>query len=203
MMGLFRSSPTEPEINNMVQSPIKPITLEDFLTQPETKPAKEYLHGQIIQKPMPQGEHSRIQNKLSTKIDAVIEEQKAGLAFTELRCTFGGVTIVPDISVFQWERIPRQENGRIANSFPLAPDWIIEILSPGQSQTQVMKTILHTLEEGTQLCWLIDPAEDTVIVYAPGNKFSLFTEENTRLPTPDFVENFQLTAPEIFTWLTP
>ena len=44
----------------MVQAPPKPITLEDFLAQPETKPASEYLDGKISQKPMPQGEHSRI-----------------------------------------------------------------------------------------------------------------------------------------------
>ena len=32
-------------------------TLEEFLQLPETEPASEYIHGQINQKPMPQGEH--------------------------------------------------------------------------------------------------------------------------------------------------
>nr|WP_313887541.1 Uma2 family endonuclease [Nodosilinea sp. LEGE 07088] len=45
----------------MVQSPPKPITLEEFLDLPETKPASEYIDGQIIPKPMPQGKHSTIQ----------------------------------------------------------------------------------------------------------------------------------------------
>lgn len=36
----------------------KPLTLEEFLKLPETKPASEYVNGKIIQKPMPQGEHS-------------------------------------------------------------------------------------------------------------------------------------------------
>jgi len=45
----------------MVQTPIKPITLAEFLTQPETQPAQEYLDEQIYTKPMPQGQHSRIQ----------------------------------------------------------------------------------------------------------------------------------------------
>ncbi len=187
----------------MVQSPVKPLTLEEFLTQPETKPASEFINGQVIQKPMPQGEHSRIQNKLSTKIETAIEPEKIGLVFTELRCTFAGRAIVPDIAVFQWDNIPRKDNGRIANSFPIAPDWMIEILSPGQSQTQVMKKILNALEHGTQLGWLIDPSEDAVIIYFPDNKVSLFIDEDESLPTPDFVGDFQLTAPEIFAWLTP
>jgi Uma2 family endonuclease len=42
----------------MVQTPSKPITLDKFLQQPETKPASEYIDGHIIQKPMPQGQHS-------------------------------------------------------------------------------------------------------------------------------------------------
>lgn len=40
---------------------IKPkLSLEEFLAQPETKPASELINGDILQKPMPQGEHSRI-----------------------------------------------------------------------------------------------------------------------------------------------
>lgn len=41
--------------NLMVQTPTKILTLEEFLEQPETEPASEYIDGQIIQKPMPQG----------------------------------------------------------------------------------------------------------------------------------------------------
>jgi Uma2 family endonuclease len=41
----------------MVQTPIKTITLEEFLKLPETEPASEYIDGEIVQKPMPQGEH--------------------------------------------------------------------------------------------------------------------------------------------------
>lgn len=33
----------------MVKSPTKPLTLEDFLNLPETKPSSEYINGQIIQ----------------------------------------------------------------------------------------------------------------------------------------------------------
>jgi len=33
---------------------VQKLTLEEFLKLPETKPASEYIGGQIIQKPMPQ-----------------------------------------------------------------------------------------------------------------------------------------------------
>ncbi len=44
----------------MITTPSKNITLEEFLTLLETKPASEYINGKIVQKPIPQGEHSTI-----------------------------------------------------------------------------------------------------------------------------------------------
>ncbi len=108
-------------------------TLEEFLKLPETKPAREYIDGIIYQKPMPQGKHSRLQTRLSTAINQAGEPKKLALALTELRCTFAGRSIVPDIAVFEWQRIPLDENGQIANRFEIPPDWTIEILSPEQS----------------------------------------------------------------------
>jgi Uma2 family endonuclease len=90
----------------MVQTPSKAATLEEFLKLPETKPASEYIEGQIIQKPMPQGKHSTIQGELSTAINAVLKPQRIARAFPELRCTFGDRSTVPDVSVFVWDRIP-------------------------------------------------------------------------------------------------
>lgn len=186
----------------MVQSPVKTLTLEEFLTLPDTKPTSEYINGQIIQKPMPKGEHSLIQTDLAAFINVIVKPKKIARAFTELRCHFAERAIVPDIAVFTWERIPQTENGRIANSFPIAPDWIIEILSPEQNQTKLTQKILNALKHGTEIGWLIDPEAEAVIVYFQEGKIALFTEESKPLPVPNFIENFQLTAPEIFDWLT-
>ena len=116
----------------MVQAPKKAIALEDFLCLPETKPASEYIDGQIIQKTMPKGKHSTLQIEFATVINTATKPKRIARAFPELRCTFDGSSIVPDIAVFMWERIPTDENGELANVFPLAPDWTIEILSPNQ-----------------------------------------------------------------------
>jgi Uma2 family endonuclease len=37
----------------MTQARAKPLTLQAFLELPETKPASEYIDGQVIQKPIP------------------------------------------------------------------------------------------------------------------------------------------------------
>lgn len=185
----------------MVQTPSKILTLEEFLQLPETNPASEYIDGQIIQKPMPKGEHSFIQTELPSAINAVLRAKKIARAATELRCTFGGRSTVPDISVFIWDRIPRKEDGSVANDFTIPPDWTIEILSPDQSQTKVVKNILHCLKHGTQLGWLIDPSEKTVFVYAPHHPGDFFDEPEQIIPVPDFAKDLQLTVQQLFDWL--
>ncbi len=84
----------------MVQTPIRSIDLETFLKLPETKPASEFIDGEIIQKPMPQGKHSTIQRDLVNAIDSTPKPGKIARAYPELRCTFGGRSIVPDAAVF-------------------------------------------------------------------------------------------------------
>ncbi|PSB29939.1 Uma2 family endonuclease [Stenomitos frigidus] len=193
----------------MVQTPAKSLTLETFLQLPETNPASEYVNGQIIQKPMPQGKYSGIQGESVNAINAVVRPQKVARAFPELRCTFGGRSTVPDVTVFVWQRIPRDADGTVANVFELAPDWTIffqkryanEILSPEQSQTKITRNILHCLKHGTQLGWLIDPQEQFILVYTPPNQVALFDEPDDILPIPAFAVGLQLTVGTLFGWL--
>lgn len=185
----------------MVTTPTQPITLAAFLELPETKPASEYIDGQITQKPMPQGEHSTLQRDLTQALDSQLSPRKIARAYPELRCTFGGRSIVPDISVYQWGRIPRQPNGRVANRFELCPDWSIEILSPDQNQTKVTRNILHCLEYGTEMGWLIDSEESCILVYQPNQTPKFFDQPQTLLPTPHFVSGVELTVERLFSWL--
>lgn len=185
----------------MVKTPTKNLTLEEFLHLPETKPASEYINNQILQKPMPQGKHSRIQGELILVINSIAKNRRIALAFPELRCTFGGRSIVPDVAVFAWERIPLDENGDIANVFKSYPDWTIEILSPDQNHTKVTGNILHCLNHGTRLGWLMDPDERSVIVYPSGQQPELFDQEEDILPVSDLVADLQLTVGDVFGWL--
>jgi Uma2 family endonuclease len=169
------------------------LTLADFLALPETKPASEFMDGEIVQKPMPQGKHSAIRSELI---------QKLARAFPELRCTFSGRSIVPDITVFKTDRIPRDPDGTVANDFDIAPDWTIEILSPDQSQTKVVKNIVHCLKNGTTIGWLIDPADRTIFAYYPNGTMEIFDTPEARLPVPEFAQSIALTVGDIFGWLT-
>lgn len=195
----------------MVQTPARSLTLEEFLQLPDTEPGSEYIDGRIIQKPMPQGEHSAIQTELASAINLVVKPKQIARAFSELRCiysarsrathVYGGRSIVPDISVFLWSRIPRKENGGVANVFSIAPDWTIKILSPDQSQTRVTKNILHCLKHRTQMGWLIDPEEKSIFVYLPDQPTAFYDEPDAQLPVPEFARDFKLSVKNLFNWL--
>jgi Uma2 family endonuclease len=190
----------------MVQAPKPPVrsaslTLADFLAMPETKPASEFIDGEILQKPMPKGRHSIIQRELTFAIDRPLTEMNRARAFPELRCTFGGRSVVPDITVFKSERIPRDADGIVANDFMVAPDWTIEILSPDQSQTKVVKNIVHCLKHGALMGWLIDPEERSVFVYYPNREMDVLDEPEALLPMPEFAADLGLTIGELFGWL--
>jgi len=45
------------------------ISLAEFLLLPETKPASEYIDGQVYQKPMPQFQHSIFQAEIVNSIN--------------------------------------------------------------------------------------------------------------------------------------
>ena len=207
-------------------------TLEEFLELPETKPASEYIDGKIQQKPMPQGKHSRLRTCLSTAINQQGKVKKLAYAscsiastrgtratafrvFTELRCTFAGRSIVPDIAVFEWQNIPLDDNGQIANKFKIAPDWTIKILSPDgrhklpnairetrpqQSANRVIRKILFCLQNGTELGYLVDVDDESVTVFQP-DRLPEVKEKQDILPVLDVLQNWQLTVEEVFNWL--
>jgi Uma2 family endonuclease len=183
----------------MSASAIGAITLEQFLKFPETKPASEYIDGEILQKPMPKGRHSRMQGKLCAAINQAAEGQKIAYAFPELRCSFGGRSIVPDIAVFLWERIPFTAAGEVPDDFGVPPDWTIEILSPQQNANRVIGNILHCLNHGCSLGWFVDPDGPSILAFARDRQPVLFRGGEVLPVLPDV--GLTPTAEEVFGWL--
>ncbi|MTJ51690.1 Uma2 family endonuclease [Anabaena sp. UHCC 0253] len=184
---------TSPTITNL-------ISLTGFLKLPETKPASEYIDGNIYQKPMPKGKHSALQTFLAPAINQIATPKKIARAFTELRCTFGGRSIVPDISIFKWELIPLDDNGEIQNEFTNPPNWTIEILSPEQSSTRVINNILFCLKHGTELGWLIDPQERLIMTFLP-NQLPEIKQNQDILPVLNALANWKISVEDIFSCL--
>jgi Uma2 family endonuclease len=175
------------------------MSLADFLSMPETQPASELVAGEILQKPMPQPEHSRIQYKLCAAINEIAETAKIACAFPELRCICGTDGLVPDIAVFRWERMLFEPDGRLAKRFDIYPDWAIEILSPDQRRSMVLPKLVNCCQQGTTLGWLIDPSEEAIWVVNSRGQIEIFVAARA-LPILPGIE-LALTTDQIFRWL--
>ena len=126
--------------------------------------------------------------------------RKLGLPYPELRCTFGGESIVPDLCVFARGRIPRDEHGRLVDDVFLPPDLAIEILSPGQTLKSLGAKLSRCVRHGVRLGWLIQPRRSRVFVFRPDRPVETL-ELGGVLQGEDVLPGFALPLSEMFGWL--
>ncbi len=82
----------------------------------------------------------------------------------------------------------------------IAPDWIIEILSPEQSPNSVINKIIFSIKHGTQLGWFIDPDDKSVMVFQPDGLPEVKYDADI-LPVMSVLESWQISASDVFGWL--
>ena len=136
---------------------------------------------------------------MCNSINDVAESLHVAYAFPELRCSFGIRSVIPDVAVFNWSRIPFAADREDDSDFLLPPDWTIEILSPEQSSNRVTGNILYCLDHGCQLGWLIDPEDRSILVFRPNQQPELL-QGDERLPVLAGID-LELTVAQVFGWL--
>jgi Uma2 family endonuclease len=67
----------------------------------------------------------------------------------------------------------------------------------------VINKILHCLDHGCEMGWMIDPEAQSLIAYPHNDRSRLFARSaTTLLPVPEWATALQLTGEELFSWLT-
>jgi Uma2 family endonuclease len=176
------------------------LSLKQFLRLPEAKPALEYLGGKVVQKVSPKTTHSVLQMMLGSHILNYAMPRRLGRPYPELRCTFGGESIVHDLCYFERGRIPRDEHGRLVDDVLLPPDLTIEILSPGQTLKNLGAKLTRCMRDGVRLGWLIQPRRSRVFVFRPDRPVETL-ELGGVLQGEDVLPWFTLPLSEMFGWL--
>jgi Uma2 family endonuclease len=143
----------------------RPITLEQFLRLPERKPSLEFEDGEVKKKVSPKQRHSRLQAQLLRLIDRL--GSPALDALPELRVTFAGQSLVPDVAVFLRERLPVDEHGEPEDDVFVAPDLAVEIVSPRQVVTTLVRRCVWYADNGVRVALLVDPADRSIILFRP------------------------------------
>jgi Uma2 family endonuclease len=102
---------------------------------------------------------------------------------------------VPDVAFVRAERAPQSAARK---SFPrLAPDLVVEILSPSDRASNIVAKVEMYKEAGVPLIWLVDPEQTTITVIANDRPTAVLRPGET-LDGGDIVPGFSVPVAEIF-----
>ena len=109
---------------------------------------------------------------------------------------FPGIIRIPDVAFVSWDRVP----GRRVPRQPapqMAPDLAIEVLSPGNTATEMQRKIRDYFEAGVRLVWIVDPETRTVSVHRSADRETVLKAIET-LDGGDVLPGFALPLRELF-----
>lgn len=138
-------------------------TIDDIYALPDGERA-ELIDGNIYYMAPPSRKHQRIITELSTVINNYIKANN-GLCEVDLApfAVFLNVNdknyVEPDISVI-CDRNKLTDKG--CNG---APDWIIEIVSPGSKRMDYFVKLFKYRSSGVREYWIVDPDKNRIMVY--------------------------------------
>lgn len=140
-----------------------PYTEDDYYALPEDVRA-ELINGQIYYQAAPGYQHQKILGNVYAAIHTCIKSKNGPCevlpAPFAVRLFDDRKTIVePDISVIC-------DPGKITdNGCSGAPDWVIEIVSPGNSSHDYVRKLNLYLDAGVREYWIVNPMKEIVFVY--------------------------------------
>lgn len=151
-----------------LQPQLQIITLEQYETLPEDARA-EVFDGQIYYMASPSQEHQIISMELSTLLNTYLKSKKGTCrvfhAPFDVKLNDAPLTIVqPDLMIVcdKNKLDEKRCNG--------APDFIIEIVSPGNPSDDYIRKPFYYKNAGVREYWIVDPRRKTVTVnYFEGN----------------------------------
>jgi Uma2 family endonuclease len=108
-----------------------------------------------------------------------------------------GLVRIPDVAYIAWERLP---NRRLpVEPVPgLVPNLVIEVLSRGNTASEMARKRQEYFAAGVQLVWLISPEDRTVVVYTAVDQPTLLDAHQT-LDGGAVLPGFTLSLNELFT----
>ena len=102
----------------------------------------------------------------------------------------------PDVAFFAWDRLP---NRRIpAEPVPeIVPNFVIEVLSPGNTYSEMSRKRREYFHAGVQLLWMVDPRDRTVTVYRSSSNVEV-VREGGRLSGEGVLPEWLVETSELF-----
>ena len=132
--------------------------------------------------------------KLLARLQVWAEDNRTGLAFdssTGFRLANGAVRS-PDaawVRTEAWQAVSADDQAKFP---PLCPDFVIELLSPSDTLTDLTIKMQEYIANGCRLAWLLDPKTETARLYRADGSVSVVKSFDETLNGEDVLLGFAL-----------
>jgi Uma2 family endonuclease len=124
----------------------------------------EYIAGEIVEG-VSNNKSSRAGLNIMAEVRTYVKQQRLGRTTgADGGYVVAGERYIPDGAFVSFARQPVAVD--VAYN-PVAPDLAVEVLSPGNEHSEIVRKVGNYLAAGTVI-WVIDPDDETVNVYTPG-----------------------------------
>ncbi|SRR6266566_328796 len=167
--------PAEPAYVPDMATPL--ITAADLL-QPHVPEHADLVRGVLVVREPPGFRHADITARITTALSNHVHADDLGLVLAGdagFKLAANPDTVRgADVAFVRRERLPNP----IPVGFPeLAPDLVVEVLSPGDRPGETLSKIGDWLEAGAQMVWVIDPERLIARVYRQDGTESTITDD--------------------------
>jgi len=143
-------------------------TVEDFLAIPEERRFHELLGGEIVEKATPSGEHGDAQAGIVGAVRGPYHRRSGGggpggwWIATEVEVLLDGDELArPDVLGWRRDRVAERPTGTPVR---VRPDWVCEVVSPSNANTDTVKKLRIYHRAGIPHYWIADPRDSTLSV---------------------------------------
>lgn len=126
----------------------------------------DLIGGQLIRMSPAGALHGEIASRVGRHLGHVAEVARLGVVFgaeTGFILRDPDVLLAPDAAFVRAERLPPRAEWR--GYLRLAPDLVVEVVSPSDRWRDVMDKVDQYLQAGVQLVWVLDPQRRAAFVY--------------------------------------
>jgi Uma2 family endonuclease len=142
----------------------RPATYDDLVQLPDNLVA-EIVDGELHASPRPAPPHAVAGSRLGATILPPFDYGQGGPGgwwiLNEPELHVGRDVIVPDLAGWRRTRMPSPPPTAY---FPLAPDWVCEVLSPSNTSWDRVRKLRVYARERVPHAWLVDPLARTLEV---------------------------------------
>jgi Uma2 family endonuclease len=175
------------------------LTADELLKRPHDGYRYELSKGELIREPPAGNIHGNRTMRLGWRLARHVEANDLGVVFaaeTGFKLAANPDTVrAPDVAFVTKTRV--DEVGEFEGFWPGAPDLAVEVISPGDSYTEVEEKVEEYLNAGSKAVWVVDPRRRTITVYRSLTDITILTE-NDALEGGDIIPGFSCLVAEVF-----